>query len=131
MSSDAIIQAIETSPLNRGLKGADWLADERNIAIVQGDDIVLFDYEGEGLYQIHLLLESRGRKAITAIREAFRRMFDDHGAQALFGMVPDFRRDVKLVSRWVGGRPAGKRSTEYGPCELFIVAKTAWKGEAS
>ena len=101
MSTDAIIEAIETSPLNRGLRGIDWVSDERNIAIVQGDDIVLFDYEQDGMYQIHLLLESRGRAAIENIREAFRRMFDEHGAEILFGLVPDFRRDVKLVSRWV------------------------------
>ena len=105
----------------------DWVNDPRNIPIVEGDDIALFDYEDFGIYQVHVLYESRGRAAIDFTKRAFARMFEDHGAQAIFGLVPDFRRDVKLLARWTGMKYVGKRSTDCGLCELFVLAKDMWK----
>ena len=123
-----IEQAIDSAPLNRGLKGRDWVAHPGNIAITfDNGDIVLFDDELEGTYQVHFLLRSRGRKAIDNVRESFQRMFIDHGASLIFGLAPDFRQDVKMFGRWVGGRSAGLRNTVDGPCELFVLSKFQWK----
>lgn len=103
MRAQAIISAIDNSPLNRGLKGCDWVADPRNHAFVEGDDVVLFDYEKGGVYAVHVLLESRGRKAIDVIKRAFTDLFEQRSdAQIIFGMVPLFRHDVKLMARWCG-----------------------------
>ena len=96
--------------------------DPRNIAIVDGDDAILFDFESTGIYQVHVLLESRGRRAVDFIQRAFDRMFDDHGAQIIFGLVPDFRRDVKMMARWTGMKYVGKRATEFGPCEVYVLS---------
>lgn len=126
MSNQTIISAIDTAPLNRGLSGAAWLATPGNIAIEIGDNVALFDAEGDGIYQIHVLFVSRGRLAIIAAKEAIRRMFADHGAALIFGMVPRFRRDVNFLARWVGMRPAGIRNTSEGPCELFVLPKEIW-----
>lgn len=123
MHSKSVIEAIDTAPLNRGLAGIDWIADPRNVAHVEGDDIVLFDYESPGLYQIHVLLNSaRGKDAISCIKRALGGIFD-HGAETVFGMVPEFRRDVKLMARWVGMEFCGKRVTADGVCELFVCRK--------
>lgn len=129
-----IIEAIDTAPLNRGLKGADWLAGEGNVPITFGNgDVVLFDNEGDGAYSIHVLFKGRGRTAIEHAREAIDRMFIEHGAKLIIGMVPAFRRDVKLLARWTGMRSAGIR---YGPegvglpyveFELFVLSKFQWK----
>ncbi|MBA3831666.1 MAG: hypothetical protein H0X34_07195 [Chthoniobacterales bacterium] len=126
MSDQAIINAINTSPLNRGLSGADWLAHGGNVPIVMGDDIALFDDEGDCNYQVHFLFVSRGRKAIAAAKEAFRQMFEKYGADLIFGLVPNFRRDVKMLARWVGGKLVGVRETPEGPCELFVLSKEMW-----
>lgn len=128
-SPDHIIAAaIDTAPLNRGLKGADWLAQPGNIPVTFANgDVVLFDDEGDGVYQIHVLFVSRGRVAIELAREAIRRMFTEHGANLIFGLVPDFRRDVKLLARWTGMRSAGVRWTPEGSCELFVLSKSQWK----
>lgn len=109
----------------------DWVNDPRNIPIVEGDDITLFDFEDTGLYQIHFLYESRGRKAIDAAKQAIDRIFEFHGAKGIFGIVPNFRRDVKLLARWTGMKYAGKRSTDCGPCELFILSRDMWKRQRS
>lgn len=129
-----IAEAIDTAPLNRGLKGADWLARPGNVPIVfDNGDVALFDHEGGDTYQVHFLFKSRGRKAIEHARESFRRMFVDHGCGLIFGMVPDFRRDVKMLARWAGGRSVGIRYASEGPglpdakFELFVLSKAQWK----
>lgn len=124
----SVAQAIDTAPLNRGLKGADWLASPGNMPVIfPNGDVMLFDYEAPGEFQVHVLFVSRGKKAIEHVREAFRTMFNEHGASLIFGMVPEFRRDVKMLARWTGMRSAGLRATNHGPCELFILSKFQWK----
>lgn len=121
--AEIVIRAIERAPYNQGLKGADWLASDGNIAVTFDDSgVVLFDCEGWNRYQAHFLLAARGREAIEQVREAFRQMFEQHGAQLIFGLVPDFRRDVKMVARWAGAKSAGKRNTPDGVCELFVLS---------
>lgn len=123
-----IAQAIDTAPLNRGLVGSDWLAHPGNVPVTfDNGDIALFDHEGDGTYQVHFLFQSRGRKAIEHARESFKIMFTEHRASLIMGLVPVFRRDVKLLARWAGGRSAGMRPTRNGPCELFVLSKIQWK----
>jgi hypothetical protein len=124
-----IAQAINKSPLNRGLDGRAWLSTPGNVAITfENGDIALFDDEGEGIYEVHFLFESRGKEAIRSARESFKQMFDDHDAVLIFGMVPDHRRDVKMLARWAGGKSRGLRYTVHGFCELFVLSKIMWKG---
>lgn len=126
--NNLVIQAIESSPLNQGLTGIDWLAHRGNTPIVfENGDVALFDYEGEGTYEVHFLFKSRGREAIKHARESFRRMFEDHEATLIYGLVPEFRRDVKLLARWAGGKSRGARNTIHGVCELFVLSKAMWK----
>ena len=129
-----IAEAIDTAPLNRGLKGADWLAFEGNVSVTTDDgDITLFDNEGDGIYAIHVLYQSRGREAIERAQDAIRTMFTEHGAKLIFGMVPAFRADVKMLARWTGMRSAGIRYASEGPglpnteFELFVLSKFQWK----
>jgi len=121
MREQTIIHAIDSSPLNRGLRGVDWLSDDRNHAFVEDDDVVLFDYERGGVYAVHVLLESRGRKAIDVIRRAFTDLFEQRSdAKILLGMVPLFRHDVKIMARWCGMKIiarygiGGQRVEAYG-----------------
>lgn len=126
MSHEAVIAAIDASPLNRGLRGVEWLATAGNVPIVMGDDIALFDDEGDGIFQVHVLFASRGRAAVASLREAFRRMFLNYGADLIFGLVPAFRRDVKLLARWAGGKFRETLQTAHGPCDLFVLSKEMW-----
>lgn len=124
-----VATAIDAAPLNCGLQGAAWLASEGNIPVTfENGDIALFDNEGDDNYEVHFLFVSRGREAINHARESFRVMFAEHGAKLIFGLVPDFRRDVKLLARWAGGKFAGRRDTSEGPCDLFVLSNSMWKG---
>lgn len=124
-----IIAAIDASPLNRGLSGAAWLDHDGNIPIVVGNDIALFDDEGDSVYEIHVLFHSRGRASVASGREAIRRMFEDYGADLIFGLIPDFRRDVKIWARWIGMKFIRMRETVEGPCELFVLSKEMWSNQ--
>jgi hypothetical protein len=131
MEHDAlIIEAIDTAELNYGLDGAAWLDTPGNVPIVLGHpdapDIALFDDEGDGIYQIHVLFSSRGRAAIDAARKSFQRMFENYGADMIMGLVPEIRPDVKLLARWAGMKFVGLRNTIGGPCQLFVLSKEMW-----
>lgn len=127
-----IAEAIDTAPLNRGLKGSDWLASPGNVAVTfDNGDVMLFDWEGDDTYQTHVLFKSRGREAINHAREGLRQIFQDHDAPLVMALVPRTdehnRRDVALLARWVGMKSLGLRQTSEGPCELFILSKFMWK----
>lgn len=125
-----IAQAIDQAPLNRGLSGADWLSIPGNVAVsFDNGDIALFDDEGDGTYEGHLLFTSRGKEALRHVKEAFSTMFIEYGAKLLFGLVPEDRRDVKLLLRWAGARSRGLRYTVHGFCELFILTNASWKAD--
>lgn len=123
MHTQTVIEAIARAPYNMGVSGAAWLASEGNVPIVFDDGgVVLFECEGPNHYQVHLLLVARGREAIAQVRDAFRQMFKQHGAQLVFGLIPACRRDVKMVARWAGAKSAGNRDTPHGRCELFVLS---------
>jgi hypothetical protein len=134
MREQIIIDAIDQSPLNQGLRGCDWIADERNHAFVEGQDVVLFDYENSGVYAVHVLLESRGRKAIGAIKRAFTDLFEQRpDANIILGLVPLFRHDVKLMARWCGMKIIarygynGQRVEAYGITrDEFMKGAVKW-----
>jgi hypothetical protein len=96
-----IINAIDASPLNRGLSGAAWIEHGGNVPIVMGDDIALFDDEGDSIYQVHVLFVSRGRAAVASLREALRQMFE-------FSRVASRRKPRRRVEHGKRDRPRRK-----------------------
>lgn len=114
MHHSAIIKAIDTAPYNRGLRGADWIAEPGNVAFVEGDDVILFDRDSDGIFEIHVLLASRGKAAVECVNRAFDMMFRDRGAEVIFGLVPEHRRDVAMMARW---------------CKMKFIQKQLWLGE--
>lgn len=128
MHSETVINAINASPMNRGLDGTAWVSDPDNIAVVSDAGVVLFEHLwGASVYEVHFLLSARGRTAIDAIKAAFSNMFDRPHVDTLCGLIPNDRRDSKLVARWAGAKSVGLRQTDDGPCELFILSRSMWK----
>ena len=119
--SAIIIAAIDGAELNRGLRGADWVADPNNVAFVEDQDVVLFDRDNDGLFEIHVLLASRGKAAVECVNRALDMMFRDRGAEVIFGMVPEHRRDVKMMARWCGLKPVAKTSIDGERVEMFGI----------
>lgn len=124
-----IINAIDGAELNRGLRGADWVEDPRNIAIVEGADVILFDHDSPGVFEIHVLLASRGKAAVECIKTALGSMFRERGAEVIFGMVPEHRRDVAMMARWCGLKSVDKVSWLGDRVELFRITKQQWMAQ--
>ena len=125
--SAIIAKAIDESPLNRGLRGADWVRDTSNIPFVEGKDVILFDRDSDGIYEIHVLLIARGRAAVDCIQRAFAMMFREKGTAVIFGMVPDFRRDVKIMVRLCGMKFLHKLNHRGDDVELFELTREQWE----
>lgn len=125
--SKTIEKAIDTSPLNRGLRGADWVRDTSNIPFVEGKDVILFDRDSDGIYEIHVLLIARGKAAVECIGRAFEMMFREKGTAVIFGMVPDFRRDVKIMARLCGMKSLHKLNHRGDAVELFELTREQWE----
>lgn len=123
MSLEArIIYEIDNSPLRRDKSGYEWLCEPGNVALLEDDDLALFDYLGNNQYAVHLFFESRGRDAIERLRDFMRQMFTEYGAHMLFGYIPVERRDVAYVAAQAGAIYAGKRNTPFGPVRVYMYA---------
>lgn len=123
MDIHRIIHAIDHHPLQRGLKGIDWVSDPRNIAVYEGDDLALFDYEGPGFYQGHFLFQSRGKEAVEVTKILCKRMFAETDAVLLMGLVPVKYRKAGVIARMAGFKLMGKQHTEHGQVFVYLMAR--------
>lgn len=128
-AQEIITTAIDRSPYNCGISGDEWLASDNNIPIVfEGGDVALFEHEGDGVYEVHFLFVSRGRKAIERVKQAFNTMFEKQGAKVIFGLIPHApvnNRKMKLVARWAGAKSYGVRKIDGDIVELFTITRGA------
>lgn len=125
MSPEAIARLIDESPMNRGLSGAAWIADQDNTPVVIGEDVFLFEHCPKlNITEFHWLQTvSKGRLAITRTLQAFDAIFSTSDTLMIFGAVSNQRRDVKLMARWIGAKSVGFVKTEHGICEIFILTR--------
>ncbi len=122
MDIERIIREIDTSPLNRGLRGIDWVNTPGNVALFHGDDLALFDYDGPGLYRGHFFFLSRGKEAVEVAKILTQRMFDEFAALMIIGHVPVINRKAGVIARLAGYHYAGNKMTEHGPVRVYLNA---------
>lgn len=119
MTAEEISVLIDTSPMNRGMVGAEWMADPRNIAIEAHGNVVLFEYHADGIYEFHWLhTATSGKQAVRDTKAAIREMFR-RGAQVLYGLTPADNLQARLMVRAIGAKVEGRFMTEDG---LVILA---------
>ena len=116
-----IIHEIDTSPLNRGLRGIDWVRNPMNVAITEGDDLALFDYIEPGVYEGHFFFQSRGKEAVEATRIITARMLET--AHLIIGRVPLINRKAGVIARSAGYHYVGISHTEHGPVFVYLAGK--------
>ena len=119
---ERIIHEIDTSPLNRGLRGIDWVRDSRNVALFLGDDLALFDYEYPGVYEGHFFFQSRGKEAVLTAKIMTRKMFEEYGAHMLVGYTPLHLRKACVIASAAGWHYGGIKLTPYGACYVHMAA---------
>lgn len=134
MDTQNLIAAINASPTNKGVDGAEWLADwqtnPNNICMEFGKSFVLFDAHDDGVYEVHFLFEPSlpGKAVIALSKHAFNLLFEEHSdADLIMGLVPAELRQATLHARLVGGKSIGKRSTPFGDVEVFVLSREMWE----
>ena len=122
MTADEISVLIDTSPMNRGMVGAEWTANPDNIAVVTASgNVMLFEYRPGGVYEFHWLSTSQsGKRLVDDTREAMRKVFRQ-GAVTIYGMIPAEHRSSRVMAHAIGAQSQGKFSTDNGPVVLFVI----------
>jgi hypothetical protein len=95
-----------------------WLADPRNIALIEGDNVALFSWRWIGIYEAHVLFTARGQAALAIGREWLSAMFGG-GAQMILAVVPEERRRAAWFARKLGFGFRGRLETIEGLSEMY------------
>lgn len=115
-----VLRAIEGN-YDETFDAKEWLADEKNIAIQSGDDINLFEYIDNGVYEGHFFYVSRGRDALNTATEVLDYFLDNYDVQVIRGLTPLHKKGARWLARKIGFKSYGEVETAHGPCELFIL----------
>jgi hypothetical protein len=91
-----------------GIDPSEWLVDPRHFAIVEGDDLGLFEAGDEwpGPLCAHVLFKSRGRQVIDTARAMLDQAFS-FGATRILGETPERYRHALMFARLLGFAPYG------------------------
>lgn len=110
-----------------GFEPYEWTANDKNIALTNGKDLNLFQYQADGVYIGHFFYVSRGRQAIQVANEALWAMFIKPHVQVIIGMTPVGQRGARWLSRHLGFKSYGLIDTVPGECELFIMSRKEYE----
>lgn len=92
-----------------------WLADPRNILLLEGRNCLMFLWRWVGIYELHIQFTAKGRAAETICRA----MLDAVPAAMLLAVIPKEKRNVCLFARRMGFGPRGEIETIEGLCEMY------------
>lgn len=121
MTADEISVLIDQSPMNRGLVGAEWMANPDNVAVEAHGNVMLFQFHAPGIYEFHWLhTATSGKQAVRDTRAAIREMFQ-RGAHTLYGLTPADNVQARIMVRAIGAKIEGRFMTDDGPVILSTM----------
>ena len=97
-----------------------FVVDQRNVILADGEDLAVFVWRGPGIYEGHLKFVSRGRGAIRVGKAMIAEM-PKYGARMIWGPTPVGLRHVRWFQRQLGFVSHGVIDTPEGQCELFVM----------
>lgn len=113
-----------------GFHPDEWVANERNIALVNSnDDIALFEHQA-GLKNTvcgHYFFFSRGKEAVKAAQQFLEEVFTTTYVETITGLTPTNHKGALWMNRRLGFKEHGDVSTSVGPCRFVILTKEQWK----
>jgi hypothetical protein len=103
--------------------GADphrWLADPRNILLLDGRNCLMFLWRWVGIYELHIQFTAKGKEAERICRA----MLVAVPAAMLLAVIPKKKkRNVRLFARRMGFVLRGEVETIEGLCEMYQKEK--------
>lgn len=95
----------------------------------------VFEHEGDGYYDAHLLCVGRGADRLLALKEMVRALFTTHGARGIYCLISRQNRAARVIARWLGGSfngphtdAAGRQLTLYTLTRENYATRTAEGG---
>lgn len=101
------------------LDSSDLLADRRNVCLVSAGGGMLFRWSGPGVFDTHVFMAVRGRKALTLTKQMLAYMGSDFDARHLWAMIPAASRHVQWFARQCGMQALGPITAPDGEHQLF------------
>jgi hypothetical protein len=103
---------------------ARWLADPAHFALVDGNDVGMFEATGEwpGPLKAHVFFASRGKQALDTARAMLEIAFG-YGATEIIGETPERYPGAVLFALKLGFDRVGEERTEHGTYILTRLAK--------
>lgn len=101
---------------------AEWLADPANFALVEGDDLGMFEAGDEwpGPLTAHVIFASRGKRALDTARAMLTGAFT-FGATEIVGETPVRLPHALIFSRLLGFVPYGEAERPMGRVVLSAL----------
>lgn len=113
----------------KGFVPREWLSNEKNIALTDGDgNYALFEYGFKGVYIGHYFLLARGRVAINLCKEFLKEIFKpEYGVEVLKGLTPVTKLGALWMNRQLGFNLEGITNTISGPCQMVSLTRKEWE----
>lgn len=104
---------------------ARWLADPRNIILMEGDNAALFLWRWVGIYEGHVLFTKRGKLALDLGSYMLGMMFKS-GAGMILAVISKELPQASWFVRQLGFSRRGEIDTIQGPCEMYQLEAAQW-----
>jgi hypothetical protein len=92
-----------------------WLAEPRNVLLLDGPNCLMFLWRWVGIYEVHIQFTAKGREA----QRVCRAMLDAMPAALLLAVIPKEKRHVGLFARRMGFQFRGEIETIEGLSEMY------------
>jgi hypothetical protein len=102
-----------------------WLADPRNIVLMEGDNAALFLWRWIGIYEAHVLFTKRGKLALDLGSFMLGMMFKS-GAGMILSVVSDTLPQAGWFARRLGFRCRGEIETIEGLSKMYQMEAEQW-----
>jgi len=94
------------------------------LMLISDEDVGLATYDYPGVYSVHWYYNSRGRDAIELGKKMCTKLFTDHGAQTLRGIIKKHMKASRWATRQVGFKSQGFVLDKNGEeCEVLCATK--------
>lgn len=102
-----------------------WLADPRNILMIEGENCLVCLWRWIGIYEVHISFASKGAEATNICREMLDLMLSGP-AHMLLAVIPEHLKHVILFARRFGFQFKGTVETIEGTCQMYQLEADQW-----